>query len=102
MNMYHGARDLYRNGSIYQHLELIKVRFSHCPGLMKTDAGRKEAEEGYVWMVDGGCVEEAVPRRDSVFERIGLERALRIGDFWGIEDVGPRTLLKWCAESRGH
>jgi uncharacterized protein len=52
MNMYYCARGMYRNGSIDQHLELIEVHFSHYPGLMKTEAGRKEAEEGYGWMVD--------------------------------------------------
>ncbi|KAG9194953.1 hypothetical protein G6011_00073 [Alternaria panax] len=50
--VYGGANKARRQGSIDSGIELIEQRFKHYSRLMKTETGRKMAEERYKWMVE--------------------------------------------------
>jgi uncharacterized protein len=50
--LYGGVNEIRRQGLIDTGIELIEDRFVHYPRLMKTDTGKKIAEERYMWMVD--------------------------------------------------
>jgi uncharacterized protein len=54
--LYGGINEIRRQGLIDSGIELIEDRFSHYPRLMKTDTGKKMAEERYKWMVDNFVV----------------------------------------------
>jgi uncharacterized protein len=50
--LYGGVHEIRRQGLIDSGIDLIEERFVHYPRLMKTDTGKKIAEERYQWMVD--------------------------------------------------
>jgi uncharacterized protein len=50
--VYGGANEIRRQGMIDSGIKLIEERFSHYPRLMKTETGKKMAEERYKWMVE--------------------------------------------------